>query len=120
MAHDPLYPGQPATERQHAYATGGAIEEARLAGLLIRRNDWRDIFLAITDIMATDDTQSAVTDITGVFVGPVRDGERWAITLGKVRFDVLYNPERAQIYRVPPPAGPASAKPPPRVLQDAA
>lgn len=97
--YDPLYPGRPSPPSHRAYATGGAIEEARLVGLLIRRDEWRDMMLAITDTMATDGERS-LSPITAAYVGPVRDGERWQIGGLGVTFDVLYHPDRAQVYRI--------------------
>lgn len=120
MASDPLYPFRPSL-RAHAFATGAAIEDSRAIGLDLRLNDWRDIFLAITDTLARDGTQS-IGQISAVFVGPVRDGERWLIAVNRRSFDVLYNPDRAQVYRVLAPRDPANAavNPLPRTLVDAA
>lgn len=86
-----------------SYVCGGAVQEARLAGLAMRRDDWRDVVLAITDTMATDGRLSDRSgQLTAAYVGPVRDGERWSVTVRGVRFDALYSPERAQVTRVPP------------------
>lgn len=93
----------PTTERGHAFGTSTAVEDARTAGLMVRRSDWRDIFLAITDTLATDGTRSMRDLFEAQFAGPVRDGERWHITMSGARFDVLYNPDRAQVYRLLPP-----------------
>lgn len=35
----------------HVYATLAAVEESQMLGLTIRRDDWRDIFLAITETL---------------------------------------------------------------------
>jgi hypothetical protein len=120
MASDPLYPFRRSLQA-HAFATGTAIEDSRAVGLDLRLNDWRDIFLSITDTLACDGTQS-LAQIGAAFVGPVRDGERWTITFGRRTFDVLYNPDRAQVYRVLPPRNPdhaAAVSPPPRTPVDA-
>lgn len=86
---------------RHSYVLIGAIDSARLFGLEPRRDDWRDIFLAITDTMADDGQLSEQTGrLTAAYVGPVRDGERWSISGFRVAFDALYNAERAQVYRV--------------------
>lgn len=82
-----------------SHATGAAIDGARALGLEPRRDDWRDILLAITDTLA-DDGQRSLSSVTAAYIGPLRDGERWAIHGHRVPFDVLYSPERAQIYRV--------------------
>lgn len=81
------------------HATGAAIDGARALGLEPRRDDWRDIILAITDTMA-EDGQRSLSPVTAVYIGPLRDGERWAIHGHHIPFDVLYSPERAQVYRV--------------------
>lgn len=93
-----------------SYANGGAVQEARLAGLDLRRDDWRDVVLAITDTMATDGQLSDRNgQLTATYVGPVRDGERWSVTVRGMRFDVLYSPELAQIYRMARPTDQAGA-----------
>lgn len=93
----------PTTDRGHAFGTSTAVEDARNAGLMVHRSDWRDIFLAITDTLATDGTRSARERFEAQFAGPVRDGERWHVTMSGTRFDVLYSPDRAQVYRLLPP-----------------
>lgn len=81
-----------------SYVTGAAVQTARAAGIDLRRDDWRDIFLAITDTMADDGQQSRRRHLEAAYVGPVRGGERWAIWIGATtRFDVLYNPDRAMV-----------------------
>lgn len=81
-----------------SYVTGSAVQIARAIGLDLRRDDWRDIVLAITDTMANDDQRSMRVDVLAHFVGPVRDGERWTIEgMGTRRFDVLYSPDRAMV-----------------------
>lgn len=89
------------TNPVHAYATAAAIETAQNAGLTIRRNDWRDIFLAITDTTAADGEHSAAL-IAARYVGPMRDGERWSVVVGQASFDVVYAPDRAVVARVLP------------------
>lgn len=81
------------------HATGAAIDGARALGLEPRRDDWRDIMLAITDTLA-EDGQRSLSPIAAAYIGPLRDGERWGISGFRIPFDVLYSPERAQVYRV--------------------
>lgn len=83
-----------------------------MLGLTIRRDDWRDIFLAITDTLARDGSRSTVNHAAS-YVGPVREGERWAISMRRgTRFDVLYDPSQARIYRVAQPRDLAGAMAP--------
>lgn len=86
-----------------SYVTGAAVQMARQAGLDMRRDDWRDIFLAITDVMI-DDGQRCAAPVAVRYVGEIRDGERWSIVIvGRARLDVLYSPERAMVMRIVPP-----------------
>lgn len=85
------------SEPSISYVTGAAVQIARTAGLDLRRDDWRDIVLAITDTLAEDGQRSLRVGISAQFVGPVRDGERWTIHMGATRFDVLYSPHRAMV-----------------------
>jgi hypothetical protein len=93
----------------HVYATLSAVEESQMLGFIIRRDDWRDIFLAITDTLAGDGQQS-IKLTAARYVGPVRIGERWSVVIvGQARFDVLYDPSQARIYRVAQPRDLAGA-----------
>jgi hypothetical protein len=104
------------------YCTGPAVDGAYQRGFDLSAADWRAIFLAITDTIATDGKKSDRDDIAAEFAGPMRDSmERWTITLPKGRLDALYDPFRAVVYRVadsgrlpsamsenPPPSSPPS------------
>lgn len=96
------------------FSTDDARRDARELGIDLRYQDWRNVFLAITDTMANDGQRSNVAHTIAAFVGHVRDGaERWAITCRGVAFHALYDPRRASIFRVLPPrrAGAMPARP---------
>lgn len=79
-----------------SYATSAAINRANAIGLNLSLANWREIFLAITDKIASD--PPAANKVTAAFIGSVRDGgERWAIQISGRQFDVIYDPMIAKI-----------------------
>lgn len=83
------------------YCTGAAVDGAYQRGFDLSARDWRAVFLAITDNLASDGHRSDRADVTAEYVGPMRDGaERWTISFSSRRFDALYDPFRAVVYRV--------------------
>jgi hypothetical protein len=80
------------------YATDRAGDAALQRGFELHQGDWRDICLAIWDTMATDGKESLHTRfVTAAYVGPIRDGERWAICWRGRFLHVLYDPWQALI-----------------------
>lgn len=81
------------------YASQIAITRARAVGLDLRDANWREIFLAITDEIASD--PPSAPDVSAGFVGKVRDGaERWRIIFRGRQFDVIYDPAISRIILV--------------------
>ena len=82
-----------------SYAAQSAISRANAMGLDLSDSDWRQIFLAITDEIASE--PPAAMGVSASFVGPVRDGgERWHIAAPGRQFDVIYDPHVARIVLV--------------------
>lgn len=80
------------------YATARAVNDASMIGADFAYSDWRDIFLAISDTMATDGLRSTSDWVSAVYVGPIRDGgERWCVVHRRHLFDVIYDPPKALI-----------------------
>lgn len=82
----------PRVERDQ-WATQSARDGALARGFDLSRAAWRNVFLAITDTMAGDGHRSSNPHITAAYLGPVRQGERWAVVCHGRRFDVLYAPK---------------------------
>jgi hypothetical protein len=88
-----------------SYVTQGAISRANAVGLNLSLADWRGIFLAITDEIASD--PPAAQNVSASFIGNVRDGgERWRINIPGREFDVIYEPASARIVLVIRPRDP--------------
>lgn len=113
-----------------SYATKIAMSRATAAGFRLSLGDWREIFLAITDTMSET---PAAQNVNASFIGRVRDGaERWHIETPSRTFDVIYDPDQAQIVLVlmprepdaqpavlPKPTPPLKGKVSERILLDA-
>jgi hypothetical protein len=85
------------------YATPRAADGALSRGFDLSRGDWRDVFLAVTDVMAAEGPRSGARHVRASYVGPVRQGEGWAVVYHGRRFDVLYDPHQALILSVADP-----------------
>lgn len=88
------------TGREQSYSTEEACDGAIARGFDLSLADWRAVFLAMTDTLATDGEVSLRSNITARFIGPVRDGERWTIFVNTRSFDALYDKHKAVVYRV--------------------
>lgn len=112
------------------YATQTAISRANAIGLNLSLEDWRAIFLAITDEIAGETT---VENVSASLVSGVRDsGERWHVNAHGREFDVIYDRLVARIVLVirprdpddqpavlPKPAPPLKGKAAERILETA-
>ena len=81
------------------HSTAEAIRSAKAIGLILGRNDFSRIALAITDALANDGMR-----LSPLYKARLVDSgrnERWHIEMGNVRsFDILYEPLMAMVTRV--------------------
>lgn len=103
------------------WASVAAHDGVLARGFEINNSGWRNIFLAITDTVLGEPAQYSTFRVE--LVGPVRQGERWAVRWRSRSFDVIYNPYRALIERVidhrQDPEGAAATAPAPKGLSPA-
>src|ERR1700757_1785404 len=86
------------------YATQTAISRAQAIGLRLSDEDWREVFLAISDEIAGE---RLAQNVSATFIGAVRDGaERWSVTTAGRQFDVIYDPVTVRIVLVIRPRDP--------------
>lgn len=97
------------TDRE-IYAAPSAMETAKGCGWNFSLADWRDIFLAITDTIATDGAGSIGRHVSAQYIGPLREGaERWRIKAPCGQFDCVYYPHRACVMSMIRPREPDAA-----------
>ena len=83
------------------YAGPLAMSQAKGRGWNFSLANWRDIFLAIVDTIATDGARSSNETINARWVGPLREGaERWRIRAPFGDFDCVYYPDKALLQQI--------------------